>query len=363
MKDSSADSRRARVPFSWLRPIVVIYVVAALLVVLLLSLTLAGAFPARQSISSGVFFRPINFVFINRSNSETNYSTGALHPTQQNPAATSGSLLPVVNSRRGRSKWKWPPVIVSDLKLAVCLISKSAWTAGRRFLLRVSGLPGWRGPMWPPTANNTLLTVDALTPAEEQEALSSPLWTRIVVFRDPVSRFASAYLDKCSKLARADGSWPDMRSCPVRKGSGAGGSLREVLDVVEREIQFSTGTAVVDSHFRPSTSLCQLSDPAVRSKYTVVPFETLEDSWIQALEVAPGIPKSRLPEVVIAAREIFGKRTDEIRAKADSHATNSSSLVAAWMAAAGDPSHPDREVVARIRRIYRSDYDAFAPAL
>ena len=58
--------------------------------------------------------------------------------------------------------------------------------------------------------------------------LSDPNWTRVVVLRDPIERFASGYLDKCCMFSASERACPDF----VNRMN-----ITAVLDALENKVR------------------------------------------------------------------------------------------------------------------------------
>jgi hypothetical protein len=247
--------------------------------------------------------------------------------------------------------------IVPEFKLAVCLILKSGWTTSRRFLFRAQRNPAWNAhDIWNYT-KFPLASIATLSNSEIKTALTSPEWTRLVIYRDPVERFASGFLDKCTRKPEWNGKYCCTHNCPVRNADGSGGSLRQVLDTVENHISTSTSnTTTLDEHFRPTAWLCGLDDAAIRANFKVISFKSMADDYWRAIMAARGIPKSRRSEVALAARELFASQSKQ---KYNRHTTRSEKLVNDWRAAEADPQHPEHDIPIRLRAMYAMDYAAF----
>jgi hypothetical protein len=263
--------------------------------------------------------------------------------------------------------------VVPELKIAACLISKNSWTASTSFLLRAAGKSDWQRPLWLGAHvgnvsaklesyrfTRSLLSINELSPARKVEALTSPMWTRVVLIREPLSRFISAYLDKCHRKPLFD--W----SCPVRYNASAdrpmgshGGSLREVVEHVEESLARPDSYFRVDQHWQPQVAHCNLSNASIRAAFRPIPFDRLKDGWVKVLSSARGIPAHRRQQLVRWASETF-RSDDEAHVKLH-HPTSSSELVASLIEAAASTSHADRDIAPRIRAMYKIDYDAFFP--
>lgn len=96
--------------------------------------------------------------------------------------------------------------------------------------------------------------------AEEKTAVfSDPAATRAVFVREPLSRFASAYLDKCVS------EMPTLLMCPMMEivDDGAPVTMRAAVDWM-----VGTDRTIVNEHWLPQSYFCELQDRV--SEYTTV---------------------------------------------------------------------------------------------
>jgi hypothetical protein len=193
-------------------------------------------------------------------------------------AAPLMTLVASDSSLRPIDAWEGSPLLVRDLRLAVCTVPKTATSRIKRLLLRAMGSPLWDSnnsasihhpktsgmpTLRAPVGGNASSTAAAVRAANE--LLRDPSWTRLVIVRDPVRRFMSAFLDKC---ARESPNW----NCPVQ-GEDARWSVEAVLAAVEatalaphpRESDLNDAFASsigavhsLNSHFLPTALFCDL---------------------------------------------------------------------------------------------------------
>jgi hypothetical protein len=240
-------------------------------------------------------------------------------------------------------------VAVPMYKLAVCLVAKNSLTSSNTFLLRTIGYASWASTPYVYDAPG-MSTYGKLSAELQRAVFDSPEWTRVIVVRDPVSRFASTLLDKCGRVINE--KWP----CPVRLLGGKSGSAHDVLDFVERSLAHPNKNALLDTHWHPVTSYCGLGSAATRSTFNILNFSSLEEGWVRVAETARGIPDDKRALIVRYAHEVFG-RPEMHRGVA--HKTSSSELVRQWVLAASNSSDPDYDMIPRIRAAYAMDYAAF----
>jgi len=259
--------------------------------------------------------------------------------------------------------WAGSPIIVEPLRLVYCGIPKNACTLMKRFAMRATGQPGWdsrasQGNIHNPLKNGLVYLRDL--PLQDARAImrSSSEWTRTVVLRDPIVRFAAAFLDKC-KRERFDGKTGRRvvdGNCPVRSVVA---SQREdlVLAKLERTVA-SQGLASINGHFRPQSMFCDLGK--FRRVYVAIEMDRLEEELVGVIERLPVATWTR--EWGLAALN----QTIEF-VKQVNHDTASRELAARWRDAeaacnrsrllagnAGSVSC-DHLMAARLRRFYKDD--------
>jgi hypothetical protein len=86
------------------------------------------------------------------------------------------------------------------------------------------------------------------TPAEKMAVFSNPNAIRAVFVRDPIERFASAFLMLCE-------SGENFNGCPIRTNSSQVLTMKTAVEWAARGI--STGLGL-DAHWNPQSSMCEL---------------------------------------------------------------------------------------------------------
>lgn len=180
-------------------------------------------------------------------------------------------------------------------------------------------------------------TMQAHVPKTLNARYDNASWTRVAVLRDPVDRFASAYLDKCVR-AKND-ICPDVEH------------RLDVRDVLTRlEKQYARDPTRVDRHFQAQANLCDLQ--RMHTNFAIIPFPRIGEGWASMVKRLP-IPSRDHRKSLLH----WGTKSIASGARAR-HRTNSSSLVDYWRwAAAAKPPHPDGEILERIMTLYKDDYD------
>lgn len=102
---------------------------------------------------------------------------------------------------RYRGIWDASPIVLESHKLIFFSIPKAGCTTFKQLFRRMMGLPDWKSQdgtnMLPHDPfRNGLKYLYEYSPAEANEMMTSPHYTRAVFVRDPKLRFLSAFLDK-----------------------------------------------------------------------------------------------------------------------------------------------------------------------
>lgn len=158
--------------------------------------------------------------------------------------------------------WDGSPVINAALQTIYCSIPKNSCTFMKRLMLKLQ-----RRETWNATENvsnlihnpaiNGLSYMSNLSLHVATSILQDSRWTKLVVFREPVERFASAFLDKCvvGRMSVYDGKQP-AHTCPVHDRY-LSLSADAVLSEIERTVERG-GFMAVDSHFRSQMTFCDI---------------------------------------------------------------------------------------------------------
>ena len=310
-------------------------------------------------------------------------------------AATAAWLVASDASLRLAEVVEGSPLLVPALRLAYCSVPKAASTVLKRLFLRANGLPTWSSGDENVVHRSELSgmgTMRGLPAAAANALLRDAAWTRLVVVRDPVERFASAFLNKCRASARNP-------VCPLPPGDAARDDPRAVLAALEAAVQVPSdsphrnqaaaafdGVHALNAHFMPQALLCdlRLALPA----YTVLTYHELRrqglarvlpmlrpaaDAHADLLAnvlrwAASAISSSSLPggdgsaaSDADGAEALRGTNRTHARAlarewRAMALETGSGAAVAAAAAAAAD-------FLRRLECFFRADYELFAEHL
>lgn len=136
----------------------------------------------------------------------------------------------------------------------------------KRFLQRLRNAPTWnstQGTRVHDPRLNKLTYMRTLTVGQANHVLHSADWNRLVIVRDPIARFASAFLDKCHRDVIVDTNITTAPTtslvnpnCPV-SDYPMSKSADAVLTALE-ESAWSKGYASINTHFRPQSHFCDL---------------------------------------------------------------------------------------------------------
>lgn len=274
--------------------------------------------------------------------------------------------------------WDGSPLVSPELRLIYCSIPKNACTQMKRIVHRIRGSPHWNVTdtaleRWhihkPETNHLTYLRNLSLTRANE--IMHDPRWTRVILVRDPIERFASAFLDKCAReyyesLQHGEAQAGGFKltrvanvNCPVTDVQQTQ-SVEAVLRAVERRA-FWHGLASLNSHFRPQSSFCDMKKYS--AAYLAVDVDRASVDVPQCVLKNLHIGSAARASGLAAAHEVLGN------AGLVTHRTASHDLARNWTfeadaclanAAALKRSNPQRVckrlIGMRLRRLYRSDY-------
>lgn len=284
----------------------------------------------------------------------TRFRSKGFVPQMQDPRTSSrddtklATLVASDSSLQPIAAWEGSPLLVRELRLAVCTVPKTASSAMKRLLLRAIGAPHWNSSdiqaiHFPPVSGLATLRAPvggdaastAAAVATANALLRDPSWTRLVIVRDPVERFVSAFLDKCG---RESPNW----NCPVKEEQTRW-SMEAVLAALEatahslppRDDAFAAaigGMHSLNSHFLPAALLCDLR--LTRRAWRVLPLHPDLAGAIAAavggLQAADGARPGLLEDVQRWAREMLV----DSHAASDRHNTPADMLVRELRAAA-----------------------------
>lgn len=205
-----------------------------------------------------------------------------------------------------------------------------------------------------PSINN-LKYLQNFTLDQANETMHDARWTRIVILRDPILRFASAYLDKCVKLDvnATSGAISVSAHCPVSDMQHSQNSAR-VMDALETAVR-AGGFASVDAHVWPQSHFCDLK--RFMPAYDAVDMDNAHSGLVELFRLLD-VPEVDRRAALEALRQVDGD------ASLIPHATRSHALAASWFEErdkcqrSGQPSCQS-SMVERIRTLYKDDYVAF----
>lgn len=265
--------------------------------------------------------------------------------------------------------WSGSPLVAEELRLIYCDIPKNACTLMKRWLMRVRGHRNW---------NSTSLfhqrdyvhdpDVDGLTSMRDLELsranqmMHDPSWTRIVIVRDPVARFAAAFLDKCAYVIYAQNQTRVVNdNCPVQDVAGSESADR-VLSKLEQQKR-DGGIDAINGHFRPQVQFCDLRRYA--HSYVVIEMDAIDLKMSDVIERLE-IPLDTKSAALAALEEVSDLGHITV------HRTPSQSLAQTWVDEAEacvqiekptNASACDHLIVPRLQRLYADDYELFRMAV
>lgn len=237
--------------------------------------------------------------------------------------------------------------ISPDLHLAVCYIHKAASTTVSRFLLYAQSSNLSRTNDVLALRREKVLVSLWQQPNSVKNALRNDLsWQWVLIYRDPVERFASAFLDKCVRWGATSSQCP-LRLPASRKDRA---NASRILDVLE-----TTPLAAVDSHFLPASLRCPHWS---LQNYTVIPYEALLSGFTQVVARLTRIPRTRHQELKLGVNAIIGDRASEIAVAGNMSSAGAAAVLAKQWASA-KPGTENATIFARARRYYAADYLRF----
>lgn len=136
----------------------------------------------------------------------TKMAPSATAPPADEPPPTPVDARQTKNQRDGKTFFKWSrrrsptsqSMLVPDLKLVYQPIAKNACSSTKRLVASLGGftLQKGQGIHHALDSQNTGLQFKDRTEAEVTAALNDPGWMRFVIYRDPLDRLVSAYVEK-----------------------------------------------------------------------------------------------------------------------------------------------------------------------
>lgn len=255
--------------------------------------------------------------------------------------------------------WSGSPIVSNELRLIYCDIPKNACTVMKRTLLRVKGLRNWDsrdGLKVHDPATNGLTKMRDLDLISANRILHDPSWTRVVIVRDPIVRFAAGFLNKC-KLAVFENDQLGDGNCPTQNITESQ-SAHRVLGILE---QLSESASVLNDHFRPQSQFCDL--------HTYAPGYVFIDMNVLVPSMRKLIGRLQTPDDTknvtwTALGEVLALKATRL------HTTPSHDLAQTWVdeadtclkVNAGNATACETLIVPRLRKLYAVDYKMFAGA-
>uniref|UniRef100_A0A7S0TAN7 Carbohydrate sulfotransferase n=1 Tax=Chrysocystis fragilis TaxID=1411660 RepID=A0A7S0TAN7_9STRA len=236
-------------------------------------------------------------------------------------------------------------------KLVLCAVPKVACTELIKLVYRLSGDPRWRRD---PHFRGDSPIFRKLSLAEANEMMNDDSWTKVIFLRDPLSRLASAYLDKFVQSPK--------RGIHANYGIRLFGESLSFEAFARRVASNNTDRASHDGlhlgtnlHWKPQRYICSFEKFA-HLYHFVGRYENIREhaeSLLRALGLwddfgasgwAPPLGKNHTPPASRVPR-------DSIFARSSSHKTGSASKYADLYAPPG--------LEAAVRAAYSMDYDLF----
>lgn len=265
--------------------------------------------------------------------------------------------------RKADALYEGSPILVPALRLLYCSVPKVASTALKRLMLRANELTHWNctdvEAVHHPHKSG-VPTMRGLGAADANAMLASDDWTRFVVVRDPVERFASAFLDKCiSDALNFNCPVPDSaeRTDPravfaAVEAAAASPPSTDSAQYLEVAATFG-GKHALNSHFMPQALFCdlRLTVPA----YTVLTRDDLRERGLA--DVAARIrPLAQVPTALLTDFAAWSS-AEFLGSTASGRAT---ALAREWRAADAGAM---LDLVRRIECFYLTDYELFTEHL
>jgi hypothetical protein len=233
------------------------------------------------------------------------------------------------------------------LRIAACVIDQAGSTPVLGFLLAASGstkdvvagafLGEWKNGL------------DTFIGPRLDQLLSDADYTKFVVLRDPVVRFASAFQHLCVRKP--------SEACPERDADRMS-DVHAVLSSFERKISFAE---VVHEHFRPFAVSCNLRKSL--ASYVTIPFDGIEAGLSDIVSSLPMLSSQRRKELLAVVKAVTHPE-EYVKTSGDSRIGppgESAALATSWLEAAaqGEGNHPDADIVPRLRRLYAEDFELY----
>jgi hypothetical protein len=256
--------------------------------------------------------------------------------------------------------WSGSPVVAEELRLIYCDIPKNACTTMKRLLMRVRGHRNWNstygGDVHDPDVNGLTSMRDLDLTRANRIMHDAASWTRLLIVRDPIARFAAAFLDKCSRVIYAKNHTRIVDgNCPLQDVDGSESADRVLAKLEQQAGQGAL--AAMNVHFRPQIQFCDLRRYA--HSYVIIDVDALSHA-MYALFDQIDIPSDTKNITLTALHEISAL---DYTAR---HRTPSQALVQEWVDEAeacvrnerpSNASACDHMIAPRLRRLYADDYE------
>jgi len=210
-------------------------------------------------------------------------------------------------------------------KLLFCIIPKNACTKEKMTLMKIRGHPNWQDFDVAHNPERNQLESFCQRPLNQvNDILTDPSYLRIVIIRDPVERFISAYNDKVK--GTRDVRYFESKFVPNT-------TLDSFIDSLARRIQVPNRRNMVDKHVRPQSEFCDLK----------------QTSHLYHLICANNI-REELYELLSKQNDNIWNQyqLDQVFGSYTNHTTHTKDKLA----------QIDAATKAKIRKIYSADYDS-----
>lgn len=285
-------------------------------------------------------------------------------------SAAAPSLVKSDASLAPHPHWEGSPILVPEVKAVYCSIPKNACTQFKRFILRLQASSRWNSTahlnaIHNPKSNGFAF-IKNLNVTKANAIMHDPTWTRIVVVRDPVERFASAYLDKCVRKYPGPRNGTEVTGddehCPV-KNVAQRGNVSALLDVLQQQVgavkvDWKSGLAAsygghhaLNVHFIPQSLFCDMRMFA--KAYVALDHSRLfEDAQCLFEKISPPLLRR---DIKHTAAEVFNTKSSLIR-----HKTRARDVALQWRAqhaaCLAKQSNCSTTVLARLYDLYHVDF-------
>ena len=237
-----------------------------------------------------------------------------------------------------------------SLKLAICTINDAGSTAIFRLLHAAEGKKNFDTLVI--DEHRAEVAFPSYYGSKLKELLADADWTKFVVLRDPVERFASAFLHKCVRSTKKVG-------CPETDVNRSADVL-VVLTALESELSVNN----IDAHFRPFSISCNLKTSL--SSYKAILFDDLHAGLVTMLETIPRLADAKRKSLLSAVSVLFPHVASATKVDARAAPPGSSlALAQGWRDAANTipigsrPYPPDALILPRLKKLYSEDFELY----